>query len=153
MVQVEAVLDEVGRQTIQELWVNGRVGRAKIVRRINNAAPHQLLPNPVHRRARKVRVRGPGEPFGQPRTTVLSGLKRRRSSSQESCLDGLLGIRVLELQVGIDIEEALVVPRPPFEFYLREKRRQSHEVIAPPVLTRMIVTTSAFKADSEEDLA
>src|SRR5437867_530961 len=153
MTQVESMSDKISRQPVEQFRVRSRVRRAKIIRRIHDAPSHELSPYPVDGRAREVWVRGRGQPFGQPHAPVLAGTKGLPLSAQELGPYGLLGVRVLELQIGIDVKIALVVARAALVLHLREECCQPHEIFAPPLLAGVIVAAGALQADTQEDLA
>ena len=148
-----AQVEPVGRQAVQQLRICGRIGRAKIVRRIHDAPAHQLPPDAVHGGACKVRIRRRRKPLGQTRAAVFSRPELDPAPAQEFRAHRLLAVRMFELQFRIDVQIALIVPRPPFELYLREERRQAQKVVPFPVFARVVVAARAFQADAEKYLA
>ena len=65
MLHVELALDELRREPVEQLGVGGRIARADVVNRLDDAHPEQVTPQAVDITLGKIRVVRAGHPRGE----------------------------------------------------------------------------------------
>ena len=151
--EVEAALDEVGGQAVEQLVVGGGVGVAEVVDRLDDPPAHQVEPDAVDQALGEERVVGPGQPGGEPHAAVgglgvVEAPGRPGPWASSPGRSGAGGPRrraaaKIDLLVG---QVALLLADP------GEEGGEAVVVVLRPALERVVVALGALDADAEEEL-
>ncbi len=153
--EVELVGDEVAGQGVEQFGVDGRVGPRQVVGRVGDPLAEELGPGPVGHRPGEERVAWGRHPVGELGPGVLRPGGPDDLAAEDLGLGRLAGPEVLELAVGVDLDQGLghhPHARAAGPLNLGEGGGQAEVVVLGPDVERVVVALGAADPEAEEPL-
>ena len=157
ILEVEAVVEEVLGQCIEQFRVRGRVGDPQIVLGVDDAATEEVLEVPVHQSLGEERILRSGHPVDERLPRVLIGRDLQRHPAQPHRLHVQARSRIarrgdVPLQRDHVRHVRLGVVLAALEGDLRVERLEPVVVLLAPALERVVVALGTGQPHPQEQL-
>ena len=162
MAEIESSFHKIGGEGVEQGGIDRRIRRAEVINGINDAASHEVEPDPVRLDPGKERVLRRGEPLPESGEAFLVD-RESRGLSEELRRGSLAAAGVLEITFLDELHDLLADE---VIFVIRVKALVLFDVVVHPVedggelvilvhrplLEGVVVALRAVHADAEEDL-
>ena len=105
--EIEFVLDEVLRQGVEQFGIDGGIGVAEIIDRIDDSASQEMLPDAIDLGAGEEGIVWPGDPVRQRPEAIGFRGKGRRGRSREARRQNLIGDGMLQFAGAVEVDDLL----------------------------------------------
>ena len=153
MLEAVAVLDEVFGQPVQQSLVGGWVGDAKIVQRLDDAAPHVVFEHAVHNGAGEPGVLRGSDPPGKLFADILIEPLALGGPIEVLGIDVPLGLGAHHFAGRLESNFAFVVLISILDTHSPEESSEAPEVFLRPLLPGVVVAARTLDAHAQKYLA
>ena len=152
LLEVVAVLDEVGREAVEQLVVAGGVGVAEVVDRLDDPPADQVKPDPVDQALGEERVVGARQPGRQADPPVFGRRVVEDRAAQRLGLHLAARARLADVARPGGVDHLFVRQIALLAADLREEGGEAVIVVLRPALERVVVALGALNAHAQEEL-
>ena len=150
LMNVEARLDELRRQGVEQFGIGGRVREPRVIDRLDQTAAKEMCPGAIHDVAREEGILRRSHPLGEQLAAVPFRRFFWRWFTQRVSEHGLVSSWMFR-SPGVASDQHLAL-RSWFERDLREERFHAKVISLAPAIERMMVALRALDARAEQHL-